>query len=91
MTSPRGTSEGREHLQDGNRPDLEIAPNTTISSGVLSMSDEDLARHPLVMRLLQSLDALEEKRTQGPVDIEPVCADGNSKAVADEISEQLPN
>lgn len=91
FTSPRGTREGRQHRQDGSIPDVEITANTTVSSGVLSISNEDLARHPMVMRMMQRLEALEGKRTQGPVDTEPVRADRNSQAAAEEISEQLPN
>lgn len=70
--SPQGTSRGPIHLRDGGRQEWETAPNTTDSSRVLSISEEDLARHPMVMRMMERLEALEGKKTTGTVDTEPL-------------------
>ena len=88
--SPQRTSRGPIHLRDGGRREWETAPNTTDSSRVLSISEEDLARHPMVMRMMERLEALEGKKTTSRVDTEPMRAYGNLNNAGDDLQEQLP-
>lgn len=69
---------------------MEPATNNSISSRLLSISEEELARHPMVMKMMQRLEALEGKKNEGTVSKEALRAETNAKPPTDEISEQLP-
>lgn len=58
--------------------------------GVLSISEEQLAQHPMVIRMMQRLEALEKRNSQNIVRGERAEHDNISEAPADDIPEQLP-
>jgi hypothetical protein len=78
------TDEGLQ-IQEGRNST--VAPNTGSPSPVLTLTDEDIARHPTFLKLMQRLEALEGKKSQVTVEKEAMREEIDG---ADEISEANP-
>lgn len=72
---------------EGSPRNVTLVPNTSIPSKVLTISDEDIVRHPMVLKMMQRLEALEGRTSQVSVEKQAARAENNT---ADEISEANP-
>ena len=64
-----------------------VAPNTGSPSRILTLTDEDIARHPAFLKMMQRLEALEGKKSQVTVEKQAMREEIDA---ANEISEANP-
>ena len=88
-SAPEGRPE-RAQFYDDSEPCSQPARKTGYQSGMLSISEEQLAQHPMVLKLMQRLEALEGRKRQSAAVEEVVGGQSNPKAAVEEISEEVP-
>lgn len=88
--SPPGTFAVPVRSEENMDNQAEPAVDKVVASGVLTITEEQLAQHPMVIRMMQRLEALERRHNQSLHRGETLKPESISKAVADEISERLP-
>ena len=89
-SSAAGRSDARAQFHDDNATCLQPARKIADQSGIMSISEEQLAQHPMVLKLMHRLEALEGMKRQSAVVKEAIGGQSYSKPAVEEIPEQVP-
>ena len=90
VSSAPGRSDKRGQIHDDNAICLEPAAKSVVQSGSMLISEDQLAQHPMVLKLMHRLEALEGMKKQSAVVEGAPGGQSNPKAAAEEIPELVP-